>query len=276
MEVQEQVPASSEVVDDQPCKVRQALREGKLSFGFSAGGMLFPYYIGALYMLQELGIVTERTKLGGASAGSLIATCFHAGLGRDQVLDDCLRLAHDCRTNGTRGRLGPVLRNSLRKSLPDDAHERCSGAAYIAVTRAFPRPQGVLLSEYHDKSDVINALLTSCHIPVWMDNKWLTTFRGAAHYDGGLTNFIPIPPGTEGVRVCVFPSSQLANISGIAISPDSYEPWPHDLSQMLTWAFQPASEQTLLHLVEKGERDAKAWAKDKKLLQEQQEQSVSN
>lgn len=37
-------------------------------------------------------------------------------------------------------------------------------------------------------------------------------FRGERHCDGGLTNFIPLPPGTVGIRVCCFPSKQLSPV----------------------------------------------------------------
>lgn len=37
-------------------------------------------------------------------------------------------------------------------------------------------------------------------------------FRGERHCDGGLTNFIPLPPGTVGIRVCCFPSQQLSPV----------------------------------------------------------------
>ena len=38
----------------------------------------------------------------------------------------------------------------------------------MAVTTVFPRPRGLLVSEFTDKRDFISALLTSCHIP-WYD-----------------------------------------------------------------------------------------------------------
>ena len=47
----------------------------------------------------------------------------------------------------------------------------------------------------------------------------------------GLTNFIPIPPNTVGIRVCCFPSKQLSRLYRIGISPDSFEPWPYTLAQ---------------------------------------------
>jgi len=87
--------------------VQKAANErGKLSFGFSAGGCLFPYYIGTTAALIDAGLLTEETKLGGASAGSLIAACVKSGMPLDEITEQCLRLMHDCRVSGTRGRLG--------------------------------------------------------------------------------------------------------------------------------------------------------------------------
>jgi len=38
--------------------VADALRKKKLAFGFSAGGLLFPYYIGVIEQLEDLGVLT--------------------------------------------------------------------------------------------------------------------------------------------------------------------------------------------------------------------------
>lgn len=74
-------------------------------------------------------------------------------------------------------------------------------------------------------------------------------FRGKRCYDGGLTNFIPLPPTQHGVRVCCFPSKQMTTIYDIGISPDSYEDWPHTLQDMLSWAFEPADDKLLLEFI---------------------------
>ena len=50
-----------------------------------------------------------QTRLGGASAGALLVACHHSGLSMELVTDACLKLATDCRSNGTRGRLGVRL-----------------------------------------------------------------------------------------------------------------------------------------------------------------------
>ena len=38
--------------------IADALKKNKLAFGFSAGGLLFPYYIGVIDQLEELGVLT--------------------------------------------------------------------------------------------------------------------------------------------------------------------------------------------------------------------------
>ncbi len=49
----------------------------------------------------------------------------------------------------------------------------------------------------------------------------------------------------------------MSAIYEIAISPDSYEDWPIPLNQMVSWAFEPADEETLRFYIAKGRADAK-------------------
>ncbi|KAL4443023.1 hypothetical protein ABPG77_008514 [Micractinium sp. CCAP 211/92] len=249
------------IVDDASYKedVQRAMREGTLSFGFSAGGCLFPYYIGCAGALMDGGVLTDRVKLGGASAGSLLAACIKSGMPLDNVVEQNLRLMDDLRRGGTRGRLGAVLKSFLQDNLPEDAHEKCRGQAYVAVTKVTPIARPLLVSDFLSRDDLIQALMTSCHIPFWLDGNPFTEFRGSRHCDGGLTNFIPLPPETVGVRVCCFPSKQLSPVYRIGISPDSFEPWGYSLRQMVQWAFEPADEATVAALVDKGKQDAQAW-----------------
>ncbi|KAK9909103.1 hypothetical protein WJX75_007198 [Coccomyxa subellipsoidea] len=218
--------------DRQQCSiVAEALKRGKLGFGFSAGGLLFPYYLGIVQTLSELNVITDATPLAGASAGSLIAACHHSGLPREQIKEACFVLADDCRRNGTRGRLGTVLSQFLHDLLPQDAHERCNDKAFVAVTRAWPRPQGELISQFHSREDLIEALLTSCHIPWWFQGTLGRDFRGALHFDGGLTNFCPAvsAPGILTQRITCFPAARLRRAINIAISP----PEQYDLNVLL-------------------------------------------
>ncbi len=53
--------------------------------------------------------------------------------------------------------------------------------------------------------------------------------RDVLAFDGGITNFIPVPPNCPGaVRVACFPSEQLKAFRGIGMSPDTFESWCAD------------------------------------------------
>ena len=110
------------------------------------------------------------------------------------------------------------------------------------------------------QEDCISALLTSCHIPFYFDNSMMTTFRGGLCYDGGLTSFIPLPPTQHAVRVCCFPAKQMSKVYHIGISPDTFGDWEAPMSQMLSWAFEPADEEKLTAFIARGAADANAWA----------------
>ena len=63
-----------------------------------------------------VALSAAETRIGGASAGSLAAACYHSGLPEKTVTDACLVLCDDCRRNGTRGRLRHVLKLFLERS----------------------------------------------------------------------------------------------------------------------------------------------------------------
>lgn len=134
---------------------------------------------------------------------ALIRVAPQSGLPLETITAGCLALADDCRAKGTRFRLRSVLEAFLRDLLPTDAHERCNGAAYVAVTRALPPgPVGPeLVSQYRSRDDLIATLLTSCHVPWWFDGTLARPYRDGVYLDGGLTNFIPTPPVRHTVKV---------------------------------------------------------------------------
>lgn len=249
----------------------------KHGFGFSAGGLLFPYYVGVAWTLKELGVLKDETPVAGSSAGSLVAATIKSGLTLDQTIDATLVMAYELRNGGTRHRLGPVLQSTLERMLPDDIGERMTGVAHIGVTKIFPTPSSVLINTFTSKKDAIDTLLTSCHIPWYFTGSLTTQYRGALHTDGGLTNFLPNTPGVEKpVRVCCFPSKQLRSISDIDISPDSFEDWPMSLNQMLPWAFEPAPDEQLMMLMDKGKKDARAWAQREGYMNVQPTELLAN
>ncbi|KXZ51255.1 hypothetical protein GPECTOR_13g742 [Gonium pectorale] len=209
---------------------------------------------------RDAGVLRPETPVAGASAGSIVAVCTKSGLSEEQLMNAFLDLARDCRAGGTRTRLKSVLRRVLEAALPDDIHERCEGRAFLAVTRLWPELQPQTISSFRSRRDVIDTLLVSSHIPYWFDGSLFTMYRDGVYFDGGITNFIPSTPTDVCHKISCFPSQQLRAFPNVSLSPDTYEPWPHDMRTMLSWAFEPASEETLLFLVEKGKRDARTWA----------------
>lgn len=242
---------------------RTAYLDGTLGVGFSAGGLLFPYYCGVSAELIESNVIRDHTPIAGASAGSLIAACTRSGLTMGEVLDACYAMCDDLRAKGTRFRLGPVLEGVLRETLPETAAAAASGRAHVAVTAILPEPRGPpllprLVAAFEDKDDLIAALMTSCHIPIYFDGRLATRFRGGFAFDGGLTDFLPSPPGADyTVRVCCFPSSQLSALGRVDIAPDASS---YTMRQLLAWAFEPAEKGVLEELVARGRDDARAWA----------------
>ena len=183
---------------------------------------MFAYHVGvAATLVQKGAIDTKKTHIAGASAGALIATDVSAGVldkpGGDEILLAAARdVCEYCRNNGARGNLRAAVEPVYRNILPDDAHERFEGRCHVAVTlvadatrrvpRPFVPPRQILVSEFEDKNDVVNAVLASCHIPGYFDGQRLIReYRGSLVWDGGVTGspkaFAPLPPSASGSNV---------------------------------------------------------------------------
>lgn len=67
----------------------------------------------------------------------------------------------------------------------------------VGLTKLLPYPRHELVHRFQSKAEVLQAVLTSCHIPWYFNGQFCTTFRGSLYYDGGLTNLIPVPHGVE-------------------------------------------------------------------------------
>lgn len=91
------------------------------------------------------------------------------------------------------------------------------------------------MSQFSSKRDLIDALLTSCHIPLYFDGTLTCTFRGGVAMDGGIVNFLPVPPAAEyTARVCCFPSQNFTLVR----RPPPVLAGPHNIS-LLTSTLMP-------------------------------------
>jgi hypothetical protein len=244
-----------------------------LGVGFSAGGLLFPYYVGVVEALVQAEMLDDTTRLAGASAGSLIAAAVAAKVPTNALLDALKVFSDDVRTHGARGRLKEALDKTLLAVLPGNAYELANKRGlYVAVSRfTGTRVVGDLHSSFESNDDLCRCLLASCHIPLYFDGvKMGTRYRGAWVCDGGVTNFLPVPPGVQHVvRVCCFPAYSAAAALGapglIDIAPDSPDASgapvdaPYSTARMLQWALTPADDATMDALRQRGAVDTLRW-----------------
>ena len=244
-----------------------------LSLCFSAGGLLFPYYVGVCEALVEAKVLNDATQLAGASAGSLIAAAVATKV-PSSVMLDCLKdFSADLRKFGTRGRLKEAVQKTLLQILPDDAFELANQrGVYVAVSRfTGTRLVSDLHSHWESNDDFSQCLLASCHIPFYFSGISAgTRYRGDWVCDGGATNFLPVPPGAQNViRVCCFPAYSAAAAIGapelIDIAPDAPDASgapidaPYSTARMIQWALTPADDDTMSILRDNGRADALRW-----------------
>eukprot|EP00898_Chlorokybus_atmophyticus_P004363 jgi/Chlat1/4928/Chrsp31S04845 len=246
-----------------------------LGFSFSAAGLLFPYHLGVVACLEDHGFMLDNTPLAGSSAGALVCGTVAAGIGVKRGMDMTKVLAADCRANGTRHRLGAVLRRVLEDVLPENAHELVAGRIRVAVTDVFYTPRGVLLSHFNSRQDLIDALVTSCHIPSYLAPQFFTLFRGRYCVDGAVTAFMPDTTGQRTIRVSPFPASQM-RMSNVQISPDNNPQIARvPVLELLQYALVPPEDAMLDKFHDDGYQDALVWVKAEQALRKGETIQVS-
>lgn len=229
-------------------------------------------------------MLTEHSPFAGASAGSLAAALHHSGLSEDEVITATKHMYGDLREHGTRGRLRTVLEGSLNDMLPQDIHDRVDGKVFIALTQLEPELRPCLVSRFESREDFINALLTSCYVPLWFDKFSVANkYRGNYHMDGGLYQFIPTVPtsalqslpaaggavgegGGSGsiepkhVLVSCFDTRLWPAFNEVDIAPGLFgDPLLSNVARV-RHAFTPADDSMIDSLVAEGLHDGLAWA----------------
>ncbi|XP_051144653.1 uncharacterized protein LOC127260778 isoform X2 [Andrographis paniculata] len=241
--------------------VERKLRRNTISrgFSFSAAALLFPYHTGVAQFLIEKDYINERVPLAGSSAGAITSAAIASGISMEEGLRAAKKLAEDCRLHGTLFRLAAVLRDTLHRILPNDAHIRCSGRVRVAITQIHNFiPNALLVDQFESKEDLINALLASSFIPGYLSPMPATVFRNHLCIDGIFTHFIPPTSAPQTIGVSAIPG--LMGLQDIRfISPDCNPPHRANLFQYLNWACWPAEEGVLERLFECGYLDAKVW-----------------
>lgn len=130
-------------------------------------------------------------------------------------------------------------------------------AAHLAAV--WPSIRTRLFSSFPKRSDLIAAVLASCHLPTLSDGSLTVNFHGNLHIDGGLLSVITPPPhASHSVLVCSMPSGQIARLpafisrpcqADISISPDTFQSWPFSRKETTDLALQPPNADFIQHMV---------------------------
>lgn len=220
-----------------------------MNFSFAGCGFLGIYHVGVASCLkQHAPQLVENATFLGASAGALVSTCLMCGIDIGECTSFVLRLATKARSKAL-GPLHPsfdisrILRDVLDSILPDNAHEIVKGRLYVSLTRVSDR-QPVLVSEFHSKADLIQALLCSAHVPLY-SGLIPPSFHGTRYVDGGLSDNLPIL-NDETITVSPFagesdicPSDNSANFEHVILANTSMQLTSRNLYRISRALFPP-------------------------------------
>ncbi|NWY15779.1 PLPL1 protein, partial [Aphelocoma coerulescens] len=152
---------------------------------FRGCSFLFIYEAGVLTALQDLSpdIMKSAHRIYGSSSGSVMATAGLCGcdVGKGYTLLFILCLKRWNSWEFWR-RLIRLVRRTLRKFLPPNAHELVSGKLHIVLTRVHDW-RTVTVSEFASKEELIQAVTCSCFIPLYF-GLCPPTYRGVRYVDG--------------------------------------------------------------------------------------------
>ncbi|XP_056373354.1 patatin-like phospholipase domain-containing protein 2 [Hyla sarda] len=252
-------------------------RERGWNLSFAGCGFLGVYHVGVSSCLQERApyLITEATKIYGASAGALNAAALVCGCCLAECCSDVMEVAKEARKRNL-GPLHPsfnlvkILKNGLYRNLPENAHELASGKLCISLTRVSDG-ENVLVSEFATKEELIQALICSAFVPIYC-GIIPPTFRGVRYVDGGISNNLPeyelkntitISPFSGESDIC--PRDNSTNFHELRVTNTSIQFSLGNLYR-LTRALFPPEPKVLGEMCQQGYNDALRFLKDNKLL----------
>ena len=173
-------------------------KTGETRLIFPGGGIYALWQLGVVKALQQAYDLKQSSlSVSGASAGSIAAVMAICGVDQDSAVECAVKLADEAcvftRPGGLRGIWGNLIERWLDELLPGDCHTTCSGRVHISVTSlttTFTPLRRHVVSTFHTKKDLIDACLTSVHIPFFIDGCFSHEYRGERCLDGSLLFFL--------------------------------------------------------------------------------------
>lgn len=166
----------------------------KMNLSFAGCGFLGIYHVGVAVCFKKYAPHLLLHRISGASAGALAACCLLCDMPLGEMTSDFFRVVNEARSHS----LGPFsprfniqtcLLEGLQKFLPADAHERVNGKLHISLTRVYDG-KNVIVSQFHSREDLLQALLCACFIPVF-SGILPPRFHGVRYMDGAFSDNLP-------------------------------------------------------------------------------------
>ncbi|XP_028644589.1 1-acylglycerol-3-phosphate O-acyltransferase PNPLA3 isoform X2 [Grammomys surdaster] len=183
--------------------------ERRWSLSFAGCGFLGFYHVGATLCLSERAphLLRDAHTFFGCSAGALHAVTFVCSLPLDYIMEILMNLVRKARSRNISTlhpffNINKCVRDGLQETLPDNVHQLISGKVYISLTRVSDG-ENVLVSEFHSKDEVVDALVCSCFIPLF-SGLIPPSFRGERYVDGGASNNVPVLDAKTTITVSPF------------------------------------------------------------------------
>uniref|UniRef100_A0A8R1HYG4 PNPLA domain-containing protein n=1 Tax=Caenorhabditis japonica TaxID=281687 RepID=A0A8R1HYG4_CAEJA len=178
-------------MSEEECK--KSVEQMNLSFG--GCGFTCIYHAGVAAAIRQYAPELLQERILGASAGAIAAAILMSGVCVSHATVTMMKVVSEVRSR-TFGSMHPdvdimqTLRKELKRILPDNAWQLCTGRVIISLTR-WSDQKNVIIDEYPTNEDLIDAVICSSFIPLYCG---LTppTFRGVQYIDGGVTNNQPL------------------------------------------------------------------------------------
>mmetsp|Transcript_30363 Transcript_30363/g.49494 ORF Transcript_30363/g.49494 Transcript_30363/m.49494 type:complete len:247 (-) Transcript_30363:211-951(-) len=231
---------------------------------------------GLLFLFSDMGYVHCNTQYAGASGGALVATAMCCGFSSNEIMKTVLELAEWYRAQHIGlGILETEMRRRFLALLPEEAWSIVGNKLHIAILPLDPRKmfRAELVSNFESNEEMVEALLASSYIPLYLGPSLATKFRNEIVVDGGLVNAVPIFKNST--TICPFPGTgenarkfHPARLiaSDVHITPDllssnggvDYHHVPN-FAKTLRDSFIPPSTKELWNYYEMGYASAGAW-----------------
>lgn len=169
---------------------QRAAEPSRPLLALTGGGIYYFWQVGAVLALRER-VQLSGVELSGVSAGALttvLAAC-EVDLQSSVDLAYSLTLQADLynRSGGLAGVWGPLIRRWLLELLPADAAQRCSGRVSLFSLAVWPLPpRRLVTSQFESKEAVVDAAMSSVHIPYFLNGRATARYRGTRCIDGSV------------------------------------------------------------------------------------------